>query len=100
GWASPRQQPFAVLYGSDRLLGADKLLTTRNVLPDNFPDLVKDDLDWGSSQEEAFEKALLSICTNPRFQATELEFVTKKITDGQRGFRMVKDYRATFRVEL
>ncbi|UQC82686.1 HET domain-containing protein [Colletotrichum lupini] len=96
----PRQQPFAVHYGSDRLVGADKLPTTRNVLPNNFPDLVKDDLDWGSSQEEAFEKALLSICTNPQFQATEVEFVTKKITDGQRGFRMVKDYRATFRVEL
>ncbi|KAI3541558.1 hypothetical protein CABS01_06906 [Colletotrichum abscissum] len=68
--------------------------------PSPYFTVLIDDLDWGSSQEEAFEKALLSICTNPRFQATEVEFVTKKITDGQRGFRMVKDYRATFRVEL
>ncbi|KXH43153.1 hypothetical protein CSIM01_10089 [Colletotrichum simmondsii] len=100
GWASSRQQPFAVLYGSERLVSSDRLLMIRNVLPGDFPDLVKDDLEWGSSHEETFEKALSSICTNPQFQATEVEFGTKKITYGQRGARMVKDYRATFRVEL
>ncbi|KAK1655587.1 heterokaryon incompatibility protein-domain-containing protein [Colletotrichum phormii] len=71
GWASSHQQPFAVLYGSEGLVNTAKL-AIRNILPDSFPDLVKDDLYWGSSYEESFEKALSRIYTNPQFQATEL----------------------------
>ncbi|KAJ3947346.1 uncharacterized protein N0V96_003737 [Colletotrichum fioriniae] len=99
GWASSHQQPFAVLYGSEGLVDTARL-AIRNVLPENFPDLVKDDLDWGSSHEETFEKALASICTNPQFQATEVQFVTKKITILHRGVRKVSAFVATFSVEL
>ncbi|EXF76462.1 hypothetical protein CFIO01_10108 [Colletotrichum fioriniae PJ7] len=70
GWASSHQQPFAVLYGSE------------------------------GSHEETFEKALASICTNPQFQATEVQFVTKKIMILHRGVRKVSAFVTTFSVEL
>ncbi|KAK1717917.1 heterokaryon incompatibility protein-domain-containing protein [Colletotrichum lupini] len=99
GWARSKQQPFAVLYGSEGLVDTARL-AIRNVLPNDFPDLVKDDLDWGDSHEETFEKAMASICTNPQFQASELQFVAKKIMILHRGVRKVSAFVATFRVEL
>ncbi|KXH68663.1 HET domain-containing protein [Colletotrichum salicis] len=99
GWASSHQQPLAVLYCSEGLVDTARL-AIRNVLPDNFPDLFKDDIDWISSNEESFEKVLSIIYTDPQFQATEVQFVTQKIMILHRGFRKVSAFVATFRVEL
>ncbi|KAK1672535.1 hypothetical protein BDP55DRAFT_634803 [Colletotrichum godetiae] len=99
GWASSHQQPFALLYGSEELVDTTRL-AIRNVPPDNFPDLVKDDIDWISSNKKSFEKALSRINTNPEFQATEVQFVTRKIMVLYCGLHKVSAFVATFRVEL
>lgn len=99
GWANTLQKPFAVLYGTERSTNTSKRCI-RNVPPSDFPDLVKDDVDWERSHENEFEDAISTICLDPRFRAKEVHFVDGKMMVLHRGVRKSSAWVANFKVHL
>ncbi|KAF6815723.1 HET domain-containing protein [Colletotrichum sojae] len=99
GWASTIQNPFAVLYGTENSTKTPKR-SIRNVPPSDFPDLVKDDVDWERSRENEFEQAISRVCLEPRFQSKEVHFIDGKMMVLHRGIRKSSAWAANFKVEV
>ncbi|KAH0432993.1 hypothetical protein CcaCcLH18_06108 [Colletotrichum camelliae] len=99
GWTRTLEKPFAVLYGATE--SADTVRgSVRDVLPEDFPDLVGDDIDWGHTQQDIFENGLSTVLSNPRFQSTEVQFINAKMMVLHRGVRKSSAYVARFHAKL
>ncbi|KAF6826766.1 HET domain-containing protein [Colletotrichum musicola] len=99
GWTSTLQKPFAVLYGTEQSTKMAKR-SIQNVPPSDFPDLVKDDVDWERSHENEFEHTISRVCLDPRLQSKEVHFIDGKMMVLHRGIRKSSAWAANFKVEL
>ncbi|KAF5502529.1 Vegetative incompatibility protein HET-E-1 [Colletotrichum aenigma] len=97
GWSKTQQRPFAVLYGDGEGVKNPKT-SVKNLLPDDFPDILQNEVDWERSHDEnAIENAISVVHSAPRFRAREVQFI-RAVSPW--GVRKTYAFVATFNLSL